>query len=170
MQNHIEKYRKQGFTEVQTDSGTGSYVLVHQEQGKVVKFNQDPAYDKFVTFVLQNPMPALPKVFRHEKPLGEFNPQSNDVYTVTEMELLVPLSGEEQQSVLAWVEAAFKWLRVGSDIAAMSDDPHDLRSAFDCLSMEAINAGVSLDVIKGSNYMKRVSENMSCVVITDPFN
>jgi hypothetical protein len=170
MQDHIESYLRQGFEEIKTDSGTGSRVLIHRGERKVVKFNQDPAYDKFAELALANPLPSLPKIFSHEKPLGEFKALSNDEYTVTKIELLEPLSVEEQQSILSWINAVYSWLKTGAKPSDMPSDTHGLQSAFDCLRSEAIRTGVCLDLSKGSNYMKRVDGSKSRFVITDPFN
>lgn len=170
MHAHIERYRKLGFRDLTTDSGTGSFVLVNQELDRVVKFNQDPAYDKFIEFALVHPMTALPAIFHHEKPLGEFKPLSNDEYTVTELELLLPMSSEEQRSVLSWINRAVAFLKVGGQSSAVIDDPHNLKSAFDGLRAEALRIGVSLDVLKGTNFMKRKKESHSCYVFIDPFN
>lgn len=170
MHEHINTYKRLGYVELKTDSGTGSYVLVRRQERLVVKFNQDPAYDQFAEYALANPISALPKIFRHERPLGDFKPLSNDAYTITELELLDPLSPMEEQSVLSWISDVFSWLRAGSEPSAMPSDPHALQSAFSQLRSEAIRTGAGLDMIKGSNYMKRVSESGSRVVITDPFN
>lgn len=170
MHNHIDTYRRRGFVEITTDSGTGSYILVNEAQRRVVKFNQDPAYDKFAEFARANPGSALPAIFLHEKPVGEFKPLSNDEYTVTELELLVPLSIEEQQLVLGWIQAEFRWLQAGAAAANLVDDSFGLRSTLHCLRLEAARTGVSMDVLKGSNFMKREIEDGQFVVFTDPYN
>ncbi|WP_156370534.1 MULTISPECIES: hypothetical protein [unclassified Acidovorax] len=170
MQDHIDRYRQLGFLETPTDSGTGSCILVNLKQRRVVKFNQDPAYDKFVEFIRSNPDAAFPEIFLHEKPLGEFRPLSNDEYTVTEIEQLVPLSGEEQQAVLKWVKAEFSWLQSGAQPRESVDDPLGLGPAFHILLNEAKRVNVCLDVEKGSNFMKRAMESGSRVVFTDPYN
>lgn len=170
MQNHIDQYRQRGFLEISTDSGTGSFILVNNEQRRVVKFNQDPAYDKFVEFIKSNPHPAFPEIFLHEKPLGEFQQLSNKEYTVTEMELLVTLSIEEQQAVLEWVQAEISRIKSGIQPRELVDDPEGLGPAFHLLRDEAIRVNVLLDVQKGSNFMKRTMGSKPHVVFTDPYN
>ena len=170
MHDHIDKYRQRGFVEFPTDSGTGSYILVNKERRRVVKFNQDPAYEKFAEFARSNPGAALPEIFLHEKPLGEFKLLSNDWYTVTELELLVPLSIEEHHKVLAWVRVELSWLQSGASPSSLVDDACGLRSTFNCLRSEAVRTDVSLDVLKGSNFMKREVESGTRFVFTDPYN
>ncbi|MCD0495542.1 hypothetical protein LP085_01635 [Achromobacter sp. MY14] len=169
MQDQIDKYRAHSFREIETDSGVGSRVFVNKELGRAVKFNQDPAYDKFAEFARSNPQPALPVIHVHTKPLGEFKSLSNDQYTVTELELLAVLSAEEQQLVEDWVKAEFASLRSEMQPAGFQDDPYDLRLTFNSLRTEAARVGVHLDVLKGSNFMKRGTDGELRVVFIDPF-
>jgi len=169
MEDKIQTLRTQGYKELKTDSGTGSRILINDNSGHVIKFNQDEAYAKFADFCLLNPSLAVPKIFSHVYPLGDFVPMSNEAYTIAEMELLYVLSPEEQGEVLAWIEAVFATLRSGKSASSHPEDPFDLLDTFAALQSEAQRIGAQLDMLKGTNFLKRKARHER-ILFSDPFN
>ncbi|MRS98740.1 hypothetical protein GJQ57_08730 [Ralstonia pickettii] len=103
MQKHIDSYKKKGFVPVAVNgSGIGAEVYIDHGQNKVVKFGQDSAYDVFVRYALSAPCPDFPCFFHHDTPAGPFRINSNEPYTVTEMEVLEPLTAHESHALVAW--------------------------------------------------------------------
>jgi len=170
MHEHIKKYLFRGFRKIKTDSGTGSHILIHKRKKVVVKFNQDPAYDKFVEYILRKPSQGFPVYYLHEKPVGEFIPLSNEPYTVTELELLCPLRKTEQEHYLKWNKIVMSHLQNGGDFESISYDPFTLNYSLSLLFEEAKEVGVNIDWNKSSNFMARVIGKKRKYVISDGFN
>jgi hypothetical protein len=170
MHQHKQKYIDSGYREIKTDSGTGSYVLVHKKKKMVVKFGQDPAYDKFVDFIINNPSSHYPKVFCHDKPRGDFSSTSNEAYTITELELLKPLNKTEQNYFVIWMEHIKSNLQSGNGFMALTIDYFLLNNTIADLFQEAAKVSVNIDLNKSTNIMVRVKGKMREYVITDGFN
>jgi hypothetical protein len=168
---HIQTNRDQGFREVKTDSGTGSYVLIHDQLARAVKFNQDPAYDQFVRVAQARPNLCFPRILLHEAPLGAFSPIQNLQYTITEMEVLSPLSQEEQHGVLLWLQRSLGGSQSTPTLDQSTDDPYGLLAALKILKTEADGRGVGWDLVsKGTNVMFRTTQDGKSYVITDPWS
>ncbi|MDM0109899.1 hypothetical protein QTH97_33655 [Variovorax sp. J22R24] len=71
------------------------------------------AYEAFVQRALAHPSPRYPVFYGHQMPAGEFIAGSNEAYTVTEVEILHPLSVEEEQIVSRWYSELIARAQVG---------------------------------------------------------
>lgn len=169
-QQAIEALVADGYVEIPTDSGTGSSVLMNSKQQRIAKINQDVAYAKFADFCLSNPELAVPKIYSHEYPLGPFLTSSNDPYSVAVMELLTPLAEDEGVELIQWVHSAFELLKLGKSMSELPNDAFNLKHTLQTLVDTARCVDVKLDVLKSTNYLKRVSGGSACIVFSDPFN
>jgi hypothetical protein len=170
MHDQVDYYMTQGFREIATDSGTGSTILVSDEKRRAVKFNFDPAYDQFVSIAESQSLGAFPKIYKHALGTFESGPLAERRYTITEMELLEPLSVEEQANVVSWIESIYIARRSGMPLDSIEADPFGLLEAVAILFSFAAENGVGLDLGKGTNYMVRSGSESREFVITDPFN
>lgn len=160
----IMLYLEEGFIEILTDSGTGSRVLISTEQRRAVKINEDPAYHAFAEYAKNNRSDHLPEIFRHKvhERVDQFN---GHWFTITEMEMLEPLSQEEVDSVSLWSkEAKINKAPTGAE------DTLDLTPTFQALRAQATKSNHNLDVFKSTNYMARARGGKRIIVFTDPFN
>jgi hypothetical protein len=169
-QQAIEAFVANGYEEICTDSGTGSSILVNAKQQRVAKINQDAAYAKFADFCLGNPELAVPKIYSHEYPLGPFLPSSNDPYSVAVMELLTPLTEDEGAELIQWVHSVFEILKLDKSMSEYPSGAFNLTHTLQMLVDAARRVEVNLDVLKSTNYLKRVSGGSACIVFSDPFN
>ena len=143
---------------------------MNEVEKKVVKINQDPAYDQFITLVKTRQDKCFPKILSHDRPKGDFVSGNNVAYSVTEMEQLYPLSPTEQQSLQAWLSEACLLLGDRKAIGASLDDPFEIKGGLCALYEYVVANKINLDVLKISNFMARVDGNVREIVITDPFN
>lgn len=170
MQDQVDYYKEQGFREVETDSGTGSTILVSNEKQRAVKFNFDPPYDRFVLIAQSQSLGAFPKIYEHASRNIESGPLTQRRYTITEMELLDPLSVEEKAKVVSWIQSIYIDRRSGVPLNAIKADPFGLLEAITILLKFAADNNLHLDLAKGTNYMVRLGSESREFVITDPFN
>lgn len=170
MQDQVDYYKAQGFREIATDSGTGSTILVSDEKRRAVKFNFDPPYDLFVSIARLQSLGAFPKVYEHAPRTIKSGPLAERQYTITEMELLDPLSVEEQAEVVSWIQSIYIARRSDVPLNAIKADPFGLLEAITILLSFAAENKVHLDLEKGTNYMVRLGSESRELVITDPFN
>lgn len=169
MQSRIDAYKANGYHVLRNaPSSIGSTILVNAAVERVIKFSQDPAYDKFVQYAVQNPHPALPVIFKHEA--VEPDSVSSGWYTITDMEYLDRLSDDEATRAEEWIKRVIDALRSGTPTDKYNDDPFELLGTILNLRKVAQLADVCLDVLKASNYMARVSGETRRLVVTDPFN
>jgi hypothetical protein len=177
MQESVVKYEQDGFTEIKTDSGSGSRVLVHDSRHRAVKIQEHPSYDRFVAFVRRANDKHLPVIYSHEKPLGDLLtadsiPSFSEArpYTVTELELLERLDEADSHSWESWIATVYDTLRAKMSLADVPDDPFSLKQTFDALRIEAVRGNVGLDVSKATNVMIRRDGDEVTYVFLDPFH
>jgi len=163
MNSHINKYKSKGFNSIKENTSCIAGEIL-TDGHIVVKFGQDPAYHEYIDFI-QNIAPKLncwPVIHLHSLPLGSFK-LSNEPYTVTEMEVLQPLSSTDKESYEVWIDENIKL--IASPSGARSD-PFNLEKGLKLLIQNARSHKVGLDFTKGDNIMIR---NSSEYVITDPY-
>lgn len=170
MNEKIEEYKAKGFREIPTDSGTGSVILVCENIKRAVKFNFDPSYDRFVSIAKSRQCNAFPKVYLHEECVLASDPLPKRRYTLTELELLIPLSLEEQGKITSWVTDFYAACSSGLPLKEFNDDPYSLLEAVNILLLFARDNNLLLDLGKGTNFMARQGGGLWEVVIIDPFN
>ncbi len=171
MSTDKEDYLRSGFVEIPTDSGTGSTVLVNRERGRVVKFSFDPAYDRFAEIAHASPRAAFPRIYERRQATIDNGPIATFDFLIVEMELLVPLDPSQGDAVVAWTRERLARFTPGN---SRPEEPHDDRfgilKSFDELLAFAVSNRLGLDLVKASNYMGRLVDGITQVVITDPFN
>jgi len=97
MNSHIQQYISNGYTAINVNtSRIGGQVLTNGHQ--VVKFGQDSAYDEYIKYIQARTtlLSCFPVIYSHKLLQGTFNSHSNKPYTVTEMEILKPLSQSDK--------------------------------------------------------------------------
>lgn len=160
----LRPYIDRGFSEIPTDSGTGSRILINDKLGRVVKLNEDRAYHTFAEHAKSNSCEHLPQVFSHT--VHERIDQLNGYwFTLTEMERLETLSKEEAGKIIAWYTAV-----IAEDTPKSAIDPFDLQPIFQTLIELARSSRHNLDMGKATNYMIREHDGERIFVITDPYN
>ncbi|HAS6934185.1 hypothetical protein CFG65_23925 [Vibrio parahaemolyticus] len=163
MYEEADKYKQKGFVEIATDSGTGSTILVHQRLGKVVKINQDIAYNKFIEFANNNTSLQVPKFSNFQK-IGEPPYEGNSGFTLVEMDLYYALDSSESEEYTTWITRYFAFKK-GS--GPKPDDDFGLYDTVEALSQDATTNSLCLDILKATNIMKKSDGSF---VITDPYN
>ncbi len=156
----INDYKTKGYYEFGVDSGTGSRLLFHH---KVIKINQDSAYNHFIEFALKNKSLAVPKIYLYKK-YGVKPYEGDSGFTVIEMEYLLPLNNDERYKYQEWINDYIENVRNNTDF---SDDPFELLATVNLLVEYANQNQLNLDIFKTSNIMKN---NSNIFVIIDPFN
>lgn len=162
MYQKIEDLESKGYSEIQTDSGTGSRILINPSLGRAVKINQDQAYNHFMDYVQSNRSSNFPVVYKYEK-IGKPPYDSNHGFTVIEMGMLEPLDDTDVQEYLAWMRTYWEAKRNN----LLPKDDLGILSAVDELVRYAAANGINIDLDKGSNVMKSTN---GTYVITDPYN
>jgi len=167
----VNEYAQNGYTPIaHNQSGIGSEVLKSPSGDRIVKIGQDQAYDVFVSHAWVSPRREFPTFYRHDKPAGEFAADSNEAFTVTEIEPLSELTVAETQKLATWISSYVIARQTGTNPADIPD-PLGLMDALLDLGAVALRAGVNLDVLKTSNYLARVvSDSERQIVFADPFN
>lgn len=165
MNHHIQQYLTNGYQHVCVNtSNIGGQVLTNGS--RVVKFGQDRSYAEYICFVLSqtSPINCFPVIYSHALPLGPFSYTSNAPYTVTEMEVLQPLSLYDKAAYEGWIASAIKKI---STIGKADTDPFGLEQGIKLLILNAKTKNILLDLLKGDNIMQRAQGQY---VITDPYN
>ena len=162
----LQPYLDQGYYEISTDSGTGSRILVNDSLNKVVKLNEDLPYHGFAQYAIAHSDTHLPSMFTHEIFESETNAFSEYLFTVTVMELLLPLTPEESLGVIDWYK---QWCSLDEE-SQHNEDPYQLLDSISALRKHAETNGYKLDLGKSTNYMIRDNEGNRELVITDPYN
>lgn len=163
MRTHIQQYISKGFVTVAVNtSHIGGEVLT--DGNMAVKFGQDPSYHEYISYLL-NRTPHLncwPIIHSHNIPLGPFS-SSHLAYTVTEMEILQPLSLTDNTNYESWISK-----NIASIItpAGATSDPFGLEKGLKLLILHAQANKIGLDLCKGDNIMVRSNGDY---VVTDPY-
>ena len=162
MRVKMDEYESQGYIEVRTDSGTGSFVLINDQLSRVVKINQDTAYNVFVNFAQSNSSFDVPQIYEFKK-FGDPPYEGDTGFTIVEMEQLIALSHEESEEYEKWMNDYWEHKRKSS----YPPDNFGLLVTIESLLEIASNNNVCIDLDKSSNIMKRSDGKY---VITDPYN
>lgn len=170
IQEQITAYEALGYRGLATDSGTGSTILVNEKSERAVKFNFDPAYDHFVSLAELHRLNEFPEIHLAKAEALDRGLVTERLYTITEMELLAPLTTSEQEKVVSWITSVFEARSSGTALEDIKDDPLSLLGALRILIPYAANHGIDLDLGKSTNYMVRQVGGTREFVITDPFN
>ena len=157
-----EKYQSQGYVEIATDSGTGSTILINNNLDRVVKINQDTAYNEFIEFSRSHTLKRTPTIYEYTKH-GEPPYEGNSGFTLVEMEKLYKLNSQESAEYEKWIQNYWECKRNSK----LPSDDFGLLEIIEKLLEHAIAHNIGIDLNKSTNIMKRKSGEY---VVTDPFN
>lgn len=163
----IREFCDDGFEEL-TGHGSriGSTMLIHRQRNEVAKIGADPAYGKFVSWARNSNDVHLPVFHDHY----EYESQLPLVYySVTLMERLEELTGEEEKKYTSWYDEVQSVLQTERSWGSIVSDPLGLLETIKTLWGIAGANGVCAD-LKSSNIMVRAKSATRELVITDPFN
>ncbi|EPK3334136.1 TPA: hypothetical protein ACKR0U_001267 [Proteus mirabilis] len=163
-QETIDSYKQKGFTVIPHNySGIGTDVLI--KSNTVVRIGSDSGYSAFAKLA-QNTTSGLTnvvKIYSHSEPLGPVNDSSpNNEYSITEMELLTPMSQSESGAYEEWILPALDEIRKGKNPAS---DPYNLSNDLKILLNYSKTHNFDIDLLKSANVMKRGN----VFIILDPF-
>ncbi|MEB7713561.1 hypothetical protein NGC32_12605 [Kluyvera cryocrescens] len=163
-QESIDFYKENGFREIPNNlSGLSTDVLVRNNT--VVRIGGDPGYSHFANLVVSNNpnLTNVVKIQSHEEPLGKLNnSNSNNEYSITEMELLSAMSHQESVDYEQWALPALNEIRQEKKPA---NDPFNLVEDMIILFKYAKKHNLGFDLVKPKNVMKRGE----VFIILDPF-
>lgn len=163
-QKSIDFYKKNGFTEIPNNlSGLSTDVLVRNNI--VVRIGGDPGYSHFANLVVSpnSKLTNVVKIHSHKEPLGKLNnSNSNNEYSITEMELLSAMSHKESVSYEKWALPALNEIAQGKKPA---NDPFNLADDMEILFKYAKKNNLGFDLVEPKNVMKRGT----VFIILDPF-
>lgn len=76
----------------------------------------------------------------------------------------------EGAELIQWVHSVFELLKLDNSMSEHPNDAFNLKHTLQTLVDAARRVEVNLDVLKSTNYLKRVSGGPACIVFSDPLN
>lgn len=158
----IEKYTGLGYVQIPTDSGTGSTILVNNNLARVIKINQDTAYNEFIDYISGKSNLLVPVVYGYEK-IGEAPYEGTHGFSVVTLEQLSHLTKEEGCLFESWMRNYWECKRNNNT----PTDDYGLLKTIEVLVENAKVKSVNIDLNKSTNIMKRCNGEY---VVIDPYS
>ncbi|HCA3439737.1 TPA: hypothetical protein MO340_004301 [Salmonella enterica subsp. salamae serovar 35:g,m,s,t:-] len=163
-QQCVAAYLYGGYSEVAGNlSGIDTAVLI--KGSKIVRIGGDAGYAHFARLVWSGTsgLTNVPVIYKHAEPLGQVNNlNNNSEYSVTEMEVLTPLTELECKDYENWSKPAIRDITKGN---IPSTDPFNLVDDIIILVKYAAGNDLGIDIVESKNIMKRNND----FIILDPF-
>ncbi|WP_109392265.1 hypothetical protein [Proteus cibi] len=163
-QESVTHYEQNGFKVISNNlSGINTDILVNG--ATVVRIGGDPGYSHFAKLVYSatSGLTNVVRIYFHDEPLGLVNSSNpNNEYSITEMELLTPMSQSECSAYEEWILPALDEIRKGNNPAS---DPYNLSNDLKILLNYSKTHNFNIDLLKSANVMKRGND----FIILDPF-